>query len=372
MNERVDHVVIGGGAYGLHVATSLAEAFPASHVVLTEQAAELMSRASTSNHGRLHLGYMYPEHPLTARLNHRLAKRFMSEFKEAVNFASSAYYGIHRESKITADAYQRFCEQQRLSYLRQPTVNPELFGKDIVASFLTQEPTFSATTLRQLLVKRAKKAGVDIRTSTAVEIVRKSGRVIQIIDTTGRTLVAPHVFNCAYTGMNGINRRSGLTELATHYATFCLFKTRLDPQFTDTSATVMCGDYASIVPGADGLHILSHVVYSGRKPTNTPQDPSFTEKELEERFQKIITNASLYLPVLKGAVRHDQIIEAKTYPTNMPGDANRLVRFSTNHGGLAGYDLILGGKVSNIFEAGDYAIARVRQAKQHRVQLLAG
>lgn len=57
--ERTDIAIIGGGYYGAFVAHEIKECRPDLEVTILEKEESLFTKASSTNQGQFHIGYMY-------------------------------------------------------------------------------------------------------------------------------------------------------------------------------------------------------------------------------------------------------------------------------------------------------------------------
>lgn len=362
MSERVDHLIVGGGVYGLHVAAALAEAYPERSTMLVEQGSETGTRASTNNHGRLHWGYMYAENIGTARESRKNVARFSDEFGDAINHDVTSYYGIHKNSKMSPDEYEAFCRAAGLPYERSADGPKGLFGKDIEAVFRTPELTFSTRAVRTALLDRAQQAGVEVRTNHDISTITPNHGELLTVNRVGDEVSAKSIFNCAYSGINDIHARSNIPLIPSTYAEFSLFKMTLPEEARNISATVMCGPFPSIVSHNEGnsTHVLAHVTHSGNaKQADISPGKQFSQEQLAKRYIRILKDGRDSLPALLDGHYNGQMTEVKSYLGGKPGEADRVVHVLSDHGGLPGYNVILGGKVTSFYEAGVYAVAQV-------------
>src|SRR5882672_5021978 len=96
---RRDVAVLGGGFYGCFVAYQIAARFPGLSVAVLEKESALFTRASGTNQGQLHKGYMYSADVELAIECVRNAALFEEQFSAAVDRETISYFGIHRESE---------------------------------------------------------------------------------------------------------------------------------------------------------------------------------------------------------------------------------------------------------------------------------
>ena len=206
MAESFDAIVIGGGFYGLYLAEHLAGRV--ARVALFEREPGLMEQASYNNQARIHNGYHYPRSLLTALRSRVNFARFVKEFQPAVDSTFESLYAVARRfSKVTAGQFLKTMQRIGAPISLAPKTISELIDPLYVeAVFLTEEFAFNATALRDLMVERVRRAGVDVRLSTSVRSVGSTlgDRVLVHVDGSGdnQEFVARHVFCCGYSALN--------------------------------------------------------------------------------------------------------------------------------------------------------------------------
>src|SRR5215470_6341069 len=146
MDIDYPHIIIGGGTYGCFAALKLAELYGGGSVVIVEQEADIMLRASYNNQARVHAGYHYPRSLLTALRSRINAPRFLAEFKEAIVSDFEHYYAIsRRQSNVTPSQFEQFCRRIGADIGPAPTHVRDLFDDDLIeAVFGVTEHAFDA------------------------------------------------------------------------------------------------------------------------------------------------------------------------------------------------------------------------------------
>jgi hypothetical protein len=71
---------------------------------------------------------------------------------------------------------------------------------------------------------------------------------------------------------------------------------------------------------------------------------------LQSGYQKMLADAKRYLPSMEKARYAGSLYEVKTVLPQSEGDDSRPILFKADHGGLAGYTCIMGGKLDNIYD----------------------
>lgn len=331
----VDALIIGGGIFGCHAAIHLAR--QGKKVVLVEQEAELIKRASIVNQARLHAGYHYPRSIATAKTSDNYIQRFRDEFGDCINDSYVHYYAIARRGSLTdAAQFQHFCDYLNLPCER--TENHPAFNYDqLEAVFAAHEDSFDppllAARYREMV---ASYAYIDVRLSTRVAAVKRvelqssrtpfddSQVAIQFNHTSSNNnseelpdltsvnektpgqevkhepntapqkrngyfevslhseqpgqsthCSTPLVINATYASINTTNRQFGVAEIPLMHEIAEMAFVRPHSSFQDAALTVMDGPFCSLMPyGKTGLHSLSSVAYTHQR-VSYANEPSF-------------------------------------------------------------------------------------------------
>lgn len=359
MIEYVDNVVIGGGIYGLHVATEIMRSFPDRNTLVLERESEFFSRASSKNHGRLHHGYQYPTSDPTAIQCIGNYNKFETEYRECIAPSSIAEYALHKQSIVDTDEYIRFCQRVGLRADRI-RVDNHIYGEDISSVFSVDETTFSLNILRKLIVDKFEGMhGSLVHFETDVKEVAPLRDKISI-QTSGDMIVADNVFNCGYFGIDKLHTASSLPLLNTDSDDTILFKAKMPEGLKGLSFTTIYGDFSTAVVSEDGdaSHVLAHVTHSKRsRSSDNSGKLTISDEEVEERFARMVESAIGYLPCFREAELCGFTIEAKTQYGNSRSDGERRVITLKDWGGLKGYNVILGGKMNNFYDASAFALS---------------
>ncbi|HXJ01275.1 MAG TPA: FAD-dependent oxidoreductase, partial [Micropepsaceae bacterium] len=259
-------VVIGGGFYGSAIAIHLAQR--GWKTVLVEKESELMSKASYVNQARLHNGCHYPRSFRTAIRSRANLPHFRDIYGPAVFDRFRALYAISsRDSKVSAQHYQRFCRAAQISLRPARKEDRALFDSRFVeAVYEVDEPAFNAVALRDQLLRQILLHGVDVRYSTAVTTVEPAasgGHELLVGLSSGEKLPADWVFNCTYAALNHIDGRVNVRRPALRHQIAEIVLIRPPPELQDKGVTLMDGPFFSTMPfPARRLHYLTNVRYT--------------------------------------------------------------------------------------------------------------
>jgi glycine/D-amino acid oxidase-like deaminating enzyme len=361
MSEMRDAVVIGGGFYGTAVATYLAERRGLRSVGLVEREADLLLRASYSNQARVHNGYHYPRSFTTAFRSRINLPRFVRDYPEAVKSDFTKVYAIGRlNSRVTARQFVRFCRDIGAPLAAASPAIRALFDARLVESvFSVEEYAFDACALRRRAWQDLRRAEVEPLLKARVRAIRKEGGLIRVCGTQadggGFEYVARHVFNCTYSGLNQIGGDFDATATPLKHEITEMALVRAPQPLAGIGITIMDGPFFSIMPfPARGLHSLSHVRYTPHRPwSDEPGDDPYgrlDEYDKDTRVERMIRDASRYVPSIRDAEYVDSLFEVKTVLRKNEGDDGRPILFET-HPALGSCHSILGGKIDNIYDA---------------------
>ena len=251
--DKYDAVVIGGGFFGCSLALEIKNYF--RKVILIESESELLQRASYSNQARIHNGYHYPRHFLTALRSHVNFPRFVYDFKNCVESDFEKYYAISRRfSKTTASQFKSFFERVGAPVEQSPTTIKKLFNLDMVEDvFTVREFAFNALQLKDEMADRLMNAKIEVQLeSRALQISQDEGDFSRILIRNGRQverwLKTKHVFNCTYANINEILSNSGLPIIPVKHEITVMCLIDLPEVLRKKSITVMCGPFFSFMP----------------------------------------------------------------------------------------------------------------------------
>jgi glycine/D-amino acid oxidase-like deaminating enzyme len=348
-------IVMGGGYFGCYLAVHLARS--GDRVLLLEARDELLTRASYNNQARIHNGYHYPRDRMTALRSHQNFARFVEDHDAGVVVRCEAYYAIAREfSKVSARTFATLFERIGAPLEPAPPRIRRMFDRSMVEEvFAVQEYAFDAVALREIMRRRLEQEGVDVRLGEpALRVARLPDGRLEV-DTAGDTYQAEDVYNCTYSQLNTLLRRSGLPPMQLKHELAEVALIRPSPALDGIGITVMCGPFFSSLPfPARGLHSLTHVDYTPRyswtEGTGTadegagpPAAPRITAAP------RMLAHASRFVPAMAESQYVDSLWEVKTVLPQNENNDGRPILFARDHG-LPGLHCVLGAKVDNIYD----------------------
>lgn len=353
-------IVIGGGFYGVVIATYLAKQRGLKNVLLVEKESALLMRASYHNQARIHNGYHYPRSFTTAHRSRVNLPKFIHDWPEAVKQDFTKLYAIaRRNSKVTAKQFERFCREIGAKIKPADTSLSALFEPSLIEGvFLAEEYVFDAAKLACQAERELHENGVQIYFDSQVKsISRNTDNSLQITinnQDVVRKINSRYVFNCSYSGLNqfGGDFSGTKAKLKQEITEMALIK--VPSVLQGIGVTVMDGPFFSMMPFPDrNLHTLSHVRYTPHTYWQDQKDIDPYQKldnyECASRADRMIRDAGRYMPAILSAEYTESLFEVKTVLEKSEGDDSRPILFE-KHLELPGCFSILGGKIDNIYD----------------------
>lgn len=354
--------VIGGGFYGTTIALFLKQVKRIPTVILYEQESELLARASYVNQARVHNGYHYPRSFTTAYRSHANFARFCKDWSCGVHSSFDKYYAIaRRNSKVGTAQFVRFCEQVGAPIQTASRDIHQLFNPTLIEQvFRVEEVAFNADALRTWILAELQRATIQVALQHHVRNVRpgEGGAItFDLCDGKGEesTGTSNLLFNCTYSGLGQVHKADSSNHgIALKHEVAELSLIEVPRELTGLGITVMDGPFFSVMPfPARGVHSLSHVRYTphchwedrqGSSPYNV-----LRQHPQETRVDRMLRDASRYMPRLAASRHVDSLYEVKTVLCKNEVDDGRPILFREDPE-IRGMYSILGGKLDNIYD----------------------
>lgn len=354
-----DALVIGGGFYGVAIASYLADKRHLSAIALVERESALLRRASLRNQARVHNGYHYPRSFTTAFRSRVNLPRFVDEFPTCIVRDFSQLYAISRSnSKVSARQFRRFCADIGAGLAPPPAAIRQLFSRTLIEDiFLVEEYAFDAAMLAERARDSVERHGIELRLQASVLSVERapSGLFARIDPDDGESgLHCRFVFNCTYSGLNQLGGafRQTRTRLKHEIAEMALIE--MPDAIARLGVTVIDGPFFSAMPyPTRAAHSLSHVRYTPHLHwMDAAGDEPFARLRGhagQSRADWMLRDAARYMPAIADARYLDSMFEVKTVLAKNEVDDGRPILFE-QHEELPGCYSILGGKIDNIYD----------------------
>jgi glycine/D-amino acid oxidase-like deaminating enzyme len=330
-------------------------------VLLLEREAALLGRASLINQARVHNGYHYPRSILTSVRSRQNYDRFRADYSGCVYDSFDHYYAIARnDSKTTAAQFLQFCKRVGAPASPSPDHIRRLFDpariEDVI---LVEECAFDAVKLRERLSMDLNREGVEVLTRAAVDRVSTHGGKLSVDWTRAgesSTANATRVFNCTYSGINGILSASGASIIPLKRELTEMALVEPPDELRGCGVTVMDGPFFSMMPypSRPGLCTLSHVRYTPHCAWfDATGVPALDGLELIDsyatRFPHMARDAARFLPSMGGARYVESLFEVKAIMPRSEQDDSRPILFRESPE-LPGLLTVLGAKIDSVYD----------------------
>jgi hypothetical protein len=287
--------------------------------------------------------------------------KFVCDWPDAVKQDFTKVYAIaRRNSKVTANQFERFCREIGAKIQHADPALRALFETRLIEDvFLVEEYAFDSTKLASWAERELKECGVQIRFKARVtEISSGANGALQVTicpnEGMEEMISCRYVFNCTYSGLNQFKGDSSWTRTALKHEITEMALMQVPPALKDLGITIMDGPFFSMMPfPARGLHTLSHVRYTPHLHWKDDQgiDPyqKLMQHERATRVDRMVRDVGRYLPAVFDAQYVESLFEIKTVLVKNEGDDGRPILFE-KHPELPGCYSILGGKIDNIYD----------------------
>ena len=263
-----------------------------------------------------------------------------------------------RNSKVTAQQFQRFCNQIGAPIKRAEKDVKDLFSSALIQEvFEVQEYVFDAKRLREWINSSINRSNLNAHRSTEVTKVDYiENGIINVISRNSNGNVSQEsyssVFNCTYSGISQIDKDSNMTQIKHELCELALINP--PSEMANLGITIMDGPFFSCMPFPSmDCHSLWHVRYSPHKYWLDNEDCSpyqiLKRTDIETRVDRMIRDGSRYIPSLKSVGYLGSIYETKTVLQKNENDDGRPILFRESKS-VPGMYSILGGKIDNIYD----------------------
>ena len=359
MNIDSKICVIGGGFYGSVIALYLNKVKGYRHVDLYEKEADFLTRASYVNQARVHSGYHYPRSFTTAYRSRANFFKFCSEWDSCIKSDFAKYYALaKRNSKVTSQQFQRFCNQIGAPVKKADKEIKNLFSKTLIQDvFEVQEYAFNAKKIRNWVNLNIHQSSINANLSTEVIKVEyfKEG-VINVMSRGSDGILNrtdySAVLNCTYSGISQIDKDSKKMPMKHEISELAL----IDPprEISGLGITMRDGPFFSCMPFPSmECHSLWHVRYSPHKywldNGNLSSYQILKTATIKTRIDRMIRDATRYINSMKNVNYRSSLYEIKTVLQKNENDDGRPILFRESVS-VPGMYSVLGGKIDNIYD----------------------
>lgn len=275
---KFDRIIIGAGIYGLYAAVQSSQ--KGYNVLVIDMEEGPFRRGSYVNQARLHNGYHYPRSMATASKSAGYFRRFVDDFgTQGNNMEFEQIYAIARNYSWTnSRQFERF---SRNVGVRCDKIDKSMYFNPITIedAFLTDEYSFDAANIRDILYEKAQNQGTKFSWGHRIKEIRKEKDEFVICLDNGDVYSSSYVLNATYAGVNQIHKLLGYEYLPIKYELCEVILCEVPERIRNVGLTVMDGPFFSVMPfGKTGLHSITTV---SRTPHITSYDalPTFPCQE---------------------------------------------------------------------------------------------
>ena len=353
--------IVGGGFYGVIIAIYLKKVVGFKNVEIFEQESKLISKASFKNQARVHNGYHYPRSFITAYRSKENFVRFISDFRNCVYSKFPNYYAIsRRNSKITSYQFERFCADVGIPYRKAEEEINNLFNPALISAvYKVQEYTFNASKLREWSYEKLSDLKIDCFLNNKVmSVKRNNSNQLEVIsdDNSGELKTSNYsfVFNCTYSGLSQVDPSYSKSSNRLKHEIAELALVDYPNQISDMGITVLDGPFFSLMPfPSKNCYSLTHVRYTPHSSWIDQKGLSPYEvirnNSLDTRFDRMIRDASRYMPSISNCKYKESLFEVKTVLEKNETDDGRPILFRESTSIPRLYS-VLGGKIDNVYD----------------------
>lgn len=253
-----DRIIIGAGMYGLYAAIESAK--KGYQVLVIDIEDSYFNRGSYINQARLHNGYHYPRSYSTAKKSADYFQRFTEDYKECINSSFEQIYAVASDYSWTnGKQFQTFCDNLDVTcdeIEKRKYFNPHTIDK----AFFTEEYSFDAKILGDMLYSEAKERGVSFNFGSRIDKIVQNGEQYTFNLSCGKTFESNFVLNATYAGVNLIHKLLGFEMLPIKYELCEVILCKVSDNIKNVGLTVMDGPFFSVMPfGLSGYHSITTV-----------------------------------------------------------------------------------------------------------------
>ena len=325
-------------------------------VVLLEKEEEILTKASYNNQARIHNGYHYPRHFITALRSHINYKKFNKDFKKAVYDNFRQYYAIASiSSKTNARQFVKFCEHIGSPIKPVSKIVKSYFNLRLVEDvFEVEEKVFDVGIMRKILNEALKINKVEVFCGERIFRVQKYNDKVICDGKNGKTFIARKVFNCAYSQINNILVNSDLPLLPFKQEFIEMPLLKVPDELRDMAVTVLDGPFFGFLPFPDTkTHSLWHVRYAilanWIDPAPLNIELQLKKLSMKSNYHFMLKDAQRYIPLLKDSEYIKSVYETKTTLLEKEENDGRPILYKKDYG-IKGLNIIMGGKIDNIYD----------------------
>ncbi len=295
--------VIGGGIFGLEIATSLKRA--GHQVSLYEKQGCVLEKTTSNNQNRLHLGLHYPRDLETAKQSRIGYNNFLKRYSGSVKQNFPNYYAVsNSDSKTTSNGFINFAAEAQIPIenVRNEYIDSLGFNSNLIDSlWKCEEAVIDITEYRRIALGLAKEVDLKIELSREITNVNYDGSIWDLFAGPERIGSFDLVIRATY-GQDRImaNIEPKISRIFEYQQTL-VFEVSSSAQ--SFGLTVIDGDFVTILPSgfSDNFLIYSPIpsVLNRFIGNEVPSNWNFNEQvTIQQSYEVVSKRAQTFAPVL--------------------------------------------------------------------------
>jgi hypothetical protein len=306
---RVDKIaVIGGGIFGLEVATTLSKL--RHDVILFEKEDSVLTRTTSNNQNRLHLGLHYPRDLETARQSRVGFENFIRKYPSCVKQDFNNYYGVSKLGSLTStDAFIEFAKMADIDIERIGNSDAKSLGFNlnlIDSLWSCREAVIDIAKYTTLALEAARV--VDLKISCGTQVTRA------FFDGSSWHLFSEEVllgsFDVVILATYGQDKIEvnipAVNERVYEYQQTLVHE--VSSPARSFGLTVIDGDFVTILPSGFSSNFLIYSplpsVLNRYVGTSVPENWDFNDETIIEKSYELVSERALnYAPILGATSR---------------------------------------------------------------------
>jgi len=295
--------VIGGGIFGLEIATALMGI--GHRVILFEKEKDVLLKTTSNNQNRLHMGLHYPRDMKTARQSRMGFDKFVNRYPESIRTGFTNYYAISRESTQTpTSAFVKFANSAQIPITPISSSDTKNLGFNnnlIDSLWACKEAVVDIQIYRKLALEAAASVNLPIVLSTEISSAEFDGKGWRLnshgVDQGSFDFVVRATYGQDRIAIN----ISPSNPIIYEFQQTLVFE--ISSKAKSFGLTVVDGDFVTILPRGFSNNFLIYSplpsVLNRYVGESAPRNWNFDEKPMiEYSFRKVSERALMYAPIL--------------------------------------------------------------------------
>jgi len=326
--------VIGGGIFGLEIATALMGI--GHQVTLFEKENGVMLRTTSNNQNRLHLGLHYPRDMKTARQSRFGFDKFINKYPESVKTGFTNYYAVSSESTQTStEAFVKFANSAEIPITPISVNGAKDLGfnvKLIDSLWACNEAVVDIRVYRKLALEAAASVNLPIMLSTEISSAGFDGKYWRLNAHGVDQGSFDFIVRAAYGQDRMVINIEPENPIVYEFQQTLVFE--VSSKAKSFGLTVVDGDFVTILPRgfSDNFLIYSPLpsVLNRYVGESVPRNWNFDDKPMiESSFNKVSERARNYAPVL-GEISLTNVLTAIRALQPFVSKTDQRISFHTN------------------------------------------